>query len=463
MRNPGCTWRYLHVVLVVAITLFGAQLLLAQASKEPKPVQEDETTFGLGKFGDRHLLTTPDGTRFVVLGVNHIRALQYTKLFKEKYKSEWKRAQLHVLDQFNDWGYTTLGFDPPAELHKRMPYLASKTIASTARYFTTEGHPQQLQFPDVFDGKVQQRFTGKIKSLCEQHRDNFNLIGYCWTDTPSWDLVKSRDLHQTDWVSEIRKLPSIAPGKQRYVQFLRNRHHGQIHRVNAAYGIVVDSFDELTDVDFSKLDLTRPLIREDDEQFLGVIAHQYYSTLGAAHRKFDPRHLVFGDRYILGDHPDEVLKAAQPHIDALAIQPGDDRSIGALPSDRFLRDKFDRLYKLTGKPILICDHSITFSTPQHTRTIWTQLKDEHAAAVALERFLHDAFDTPYIIGYLRCQYIDLVNRQHALRQGLLRSDGLPYATTLETVSNANRAIIFHLLTEKKNQRDNRKSIGNKPH
>ena len=42
------------------------------------------------------------------------------------------------------------------------------------------------------------------------------------------------------------------------------------------------------------------------------------------------------------------------------------------------------------------------------------------------KFLSDAFARPYVIGYLRCQYIDRPARfGRGLRQGLLRDDGQP--------------------------------------
>ncbi|MEZ6076721.1 MAG: hypothetical protein R3C56_13990 [Pirellulaceae bacterium] len=33
--------------------------------------------------------------------------------------------------------------------------------------------------------------------------------------------------------------------------------------------------------------------------------------------------MIFGEKYLLGDLPDQVLSAAVEHVDAIAIQPGD--------------------------------------------------------------------------------------------------------------------------------------------
>ena len=73
----------------------------------------------------------------------------------------------------------------------------------------------------------------------------------------------------------------------------------------------------------------------DDERFLGIIARQYYGVVGPAMRQHDPNHLVFGEKYLMGDHPDQVLEAAAPHIDALSVQPGDGYIPIYVPGDVF--------------------------------------------------------------------------------------------------------------------------------
>ena len=73
---------------------------------------------------------------------------------------------------------------------------------------------------------------------------------------------------------------------------------------------------------------------------------------------------------------------------------------------------------------MICDHAISFPTAEHPKTIFEQLPTEAEAAVAISQFIADAFSEPYIIGYLKCQYIDRpAGFGRGLRQGLLRADG----------------------------------------
>lgn len=85
-----------------------------------------------------------------------------------------------------------------------------------------------------------------------------------------------------------------------------------------------------------------------------------------------------------------------------------------------------RFHTVTGKPVLICDHTISFPTADHPRTIFEQMPDEAAAARATGDFLQAAFAKPWMIGYLRCQYIDRpAGYGRGLRQGIVASDGTP--------------------------------------
>jgi hypothetical protein len=93
---------------------------------------------------------------------------------------------------------------------------------------------------------------------------------------------------------------------------------------------------------------------------------------------------------------------------------------------RFPEAEMDLLHAVTGKPVLICDHAISFPTAEHPRTIFEQMPDEDAAARATADFLQAAFAKPYMLGYLRCQYIDRpANYGRGLRQGILQNDGTP--------------------------------------
>ena len=58
--------------------------------------------------------------------------------------------------------------------------------------------------------------------------------------------------------------------------------------------------------------------------------------------------------------------------------------------------------------------------------MWPQFPTQAAAATAYEKYLRDAFATPYILGYFKCQYLDHVLPTGMLKQGLHQADGKTY-------------------------------------
>lgn len=420
--------------LAISILLCLNSIASSAGEKKPyggmgTPIAKASGSFRLVKVEGRDLLVTPAGRPFVVLGINHVADIQ-------------KHGDVNWADikhLYSQWGCTTITGTP---LAGKMPYIARLPLAKTSKFLDPPGGKKPFYYPDVFNPVFQQTVQRRIKQLCEKHRENPMLVGYVWADTPCWDIVRTRALRQTDWVSEVRKMPSDAPGKQRYVRFLRERFQNDIGRFNQSYGLSVASFDALLAHDFFGLNRSWNIVLNHDTQFLGIIATQFYKTAGEAHRRFDPEHLVFGEKYLAGDYPDVVLQAAAPHIDVLSIQPGDGYIDVYPPSDIFDAQEFDRLHGLVKKPIFICDHQISFATPEYPRTTWTQRPDEADAAAATQSFMLTAFSRPYIIGYMRCQYINRwSNRRNALKQGLLREDGTPYQKTLDMFRITNRTIV----------------------
>jgi len=437
----------LTVAVVSAVASFSGE---ANGDDLPRPYRFDRFAgpadiratatgwFHLERIGQRDTLVTPEGHPFVLFGINHIGAIsQHEKyepdIFADKYGKNWSTLRKDILKQFADWGFNATG-KAPAELRRGLPYTVSITLARTAKYYSPPGGKNPYNFPDVFDEQVCTALADKVRAVCAAHRDDPYLIGYHWTDTPTWDIRKTRIFRQTDWVSEIRTLSATAPGKRRYVDFLKLRYDRDLSRVNRAYGLEAATFEELLAEDFSGVDLQRYDVARDDEQFLGIIARQYYGVIGPATRKYDPNHLIFGEKYLMSDHPDQVLRAVMPYIDVLSVQPGDGYIPIYTPGDVFPDAEIKYLRELTGKPIFICDHQISFATERYPRAIWPyhQRPNEADAAQATELFIRRAFTERYIIGYARCQYIDRYStRRDAVKLGLLRDDGTPYGLLVD--------------------------------
>lgn len=385
--------------------------------------------FRIGKQGTRDGLIDPQGSPFFSLGIVHVGAYPEGEgrvLFEDKYGGDWLNLTPKVLSDFEDWSFNTAGYHSPVTMAEHMPIMRDSYPAPIAYWM---GRPA---YPDVFDPAYREKVEQQMASACAPVRDRANLIGYYWTDTPQWDLGRARSRWGTDWVSAIRSLPPSAPGKRRYVAYLHEvcRDAAEMEAYTGGAGLPPDG---LLGSDFARLDLDCPVVARHDRGFLRTIARQYYRIAFEATRKADANHLLFGDRYLVGDLPPEVLKEALPFVDVLSVQPYE---VG------FDRAFFDDLHARTGKPILICDHAINFPTAAHPQTVWPQCPGEQEAAQAYAAYLWALFECPYMVGYHRCQYIDrVVPGSSLLKQGFLQADETPYDTLLDQVRRTNREIL----------------------
>ena len=350
--------------------------------------------FHLETIDGRHFLITPDGHGFLSLGVTHTIAIADPKHQRRDYLKEicggdWDIANAELTENFRKWGYNSLGYGSHRSTRELLPYFAGcqPTGASLWR-------GKQIAFPDVFSDAWKKEAREILKRMLASYEVNPNLIGIYWTDMPAWDLKRAKRRNGMTWVDAIRALPEDAPGKMRYGRFLLE---------NGA--------------DAS------------DEDFIVLIAREVYSYLGPLTRELAPNTLIFGERYNGSALPWRVIQEALPWIDVVSVQPY---------ASKFPTERFERLYQETGKPVMICDHQTSFNTPEHSNVMWLTMPDVVSVGRAHARYLKDAFSTPFLIGYNRCQYIDRYKPERKmLKQGLLRVDGKPYEELVESVEKNN--------------------------
>lgn len=390
---------------------------------------------------------TPEGHGMLALGVNHLNEVKnapeypHTTLART-HGRDWPRVFAAIEQQCREWGFNSAGFHTPPELRGTMPYVIS-TVFATASFWH-----EPLAYVDVFAPAFAADAETKSKAAAAEMKANPMAIAWTWNDSLSWDLVFTRRTRGTDFVSFLRELPAGAPGRERYLAFLRSRHGGELAPLNAAYGTQFASFEE---VRTPRLELERAAVFADDREFLRLIARHYYQTISTVFRREHPGGLLMGDRFHLRDHPDEVLEEAARFIDVLGIQPGDHFYPPVTPLTRpdetwFDTAEFDRLHRITGKPIVIADHQCGFFDRQTPKTGgWFQYATAEEAADSYDRFLSDAGARPYIIGYFRCQYLSIYKDQlKRYKQGLLAPDGTPFEPYVNRLARANRELLRQL-------------------
>ena len=417
-------------LVLLAATACSAEVKYDQYGGTQSVRGKPKGVFSLAKLDDHWWLLTPDGNGFISMGVVHILQGTTQSIFQTKYNGSDARYGYvdDAAKNLKAWGFNSAGYQSTGktnvEMAKYLPFMVSIEVLFTSRWRGDKFH-----YDDVFDPAWQRKATKEIGQFCQPVRGHKNLIGYYITDIPCWSLRKVEG--HPDWLGYYRSLPANTPGKQRYIAYLVER-LGSVEAVAARYGVTAASDKALQAIVDWPIDAADAAILADDEAFLGLIAKEYYRICHAAIRQNDPNHLFFGDRYYDIDIPESVLRAALPYVDGIAIQPSG--------KEQFNRARFDHVYALADKPIIICDWAYSFPTLEHPKVMWVSFKTEDAAADAYETFLNDAFATPYILGVHRCTYIDLLRPTNVLKQGLIREDGTPYETTVKRYAEIHRKL-----------------------
>ncbi len=419
-----------RTALGIPAMILAKQLCASESTVEPR--------FRLREGTSEFALIHPEGRPFWVLGVNHIGD---TTASTETIPTPREIARINAAENLAAWGYNTAGDGAHGTIQQCMPYFVSVPLVNNGHF-----RPQyEFRFSDVFSPAFDERIERKIRSTCEQHFGNPNLIGFYWTDTPRWNLDVTRKQRGTDWVSYIRRLPPGSAGKIAYIDFLRHRFGQSIGHVNDAFRMRAESFSSLSESDFSGLELDRPQVRAADEAFLAVIADCMYSKARTIFKRLDPAALLFGEKFKAHDHTDAVLKTAAKYVDVISIQPGPET--GPQPGQGrheafFDEGYFDAIHKLTGKPIMICDHAVSWWTESRPVTLWFQHASPREAVVSYSDYLQAVASKPYIVGYCRCQYLSEFRADRGLlKQGLLDEHGQPYKEIVDGFAMVNRDVL----------------------
>lgn len=360
-----------------------------------------EGFFRVARVAGRWWLVDPAGAVFLSIGLNHIsshglRRPERVDDFTARYGTEERWIRDAVVPDLRAWGFNTVGWtqdvvlrhepsdplkrcdpvdprrdwgtrtalfhDPPWEPERYrltgMPYVHVLNLANIAYYWdgTPWASDMAPHYPDVFGEMFADFCDWVARRWCATMRDDPNLVGYFFADVPDW----VGEVHGGHWLAH---LPPDHP--------------------------------------------ERP-------ERLGAIARQYYKVAADAVRRYDPNHLLFGDRF-LGQRavPEEVLAAMGSNVDVLSVQYGGDFSLEA--------ERLDAWHTLTGKPVLMADAVMPpayFEPPNQT-----------ARAEAYRRYLGAALARPYIVGVHFCgAYIEAEPRGW----GVNSPDGAPYEAITET-------------------------------
>lgn len=317
----------------------------------------------------------PDGKPFFSLALNHLddTDLRYphnVEIFERKYGSRqaWTKGVVRDLQGLNfntigwtsqyisgGWGEALDWFGDPVDLGHSHPWPDQHLLDAGMPYVVQiraqeiedwNGHPA---YRDVYGEDFHKYADWLARRMVSDHKGSANLVGYFLVDIPGW-------------------LPH-------------------------ASGRFWPGFEGLS--------------QAEHDQKLFDVATKYYRTITEAIRRYDPDHLILGDRYNGNKGiPEAVLHAMVPFVDVLSVQYFTGKSDEEYAT---MIEDLRGWHELTGKPVVIADIGNWVPTdmnPHRTSDMDTQAERGADYASGLAR----AIAEPWIIGWHWCGYIENLGR-----------------------------------------------------
>lgn len=398
---------------------------------------------------ERWWLVTPEGNAFLSFGINHLTP----DVFRQKFNREAWQKKLGVEDLDNsaefapalrkwflqtceDYGFNTAGVHTSLRVINRprpaIPYMQPIKFVDTPHWKTEI--PDE-SFLDVFSKEFATRCDNLAKKTAAPLKDDPYLLGYSMTDCTLFteeDLRERPDViggarrgARIGWPRRLRNLGGDAPGKQAYVETVRDLYQERIEAFNASYGTSFDTFDALAAaVDWRPhTDLSNANETRDNVVFPQACVAAYYEKARDAIRRHDPNHLFMGDKLNANtDSLDTVLSVTSKYTDVLLCQMYGRYEVQAPGLDRWVR--------AADLPVINGDSAFTIITDTMPRPYGPVADTLEQRVEWTNEFFRNAFARPEFVGWHYCGLINATNliarkqaRQHS---GLLDSYGKPY-------------------------------------
>ncbi len=307
-------------------------------------IQFEATGFFRLEKTDRWWLVTPEGNAFLSFGVNHVMLnLVFMDCNIDHWAKEFgidnpadKKAFLpgfrkKVNQDLAALGMNTLGCHSPTHYYDPVPvpYVAQCRFVDICHYM----EPAEDEFHDVFSEDFVAHCDAKAKETVAPKKDDPFVIGYSMSDCPIFtdldalprenNVYGKKRIGLPTWPRVLRNKGPQAAGKQTYVETIREAHADSIQSFNDVYGTQFGSFDDLLNaVNWRpSVDPANKREEQDNLKFLFKTVDRCYAVESAAIRKYDPNHLVFGDKLNGNtDTPDEIVTLADKYMDLVFYQ-----------------------------------------------------------------------------------------------------------------------------------------------
>ncbi len=414
-----------------------------------------------------------DGEKFVSTGMNHIndkiRFANYNKEFwSEKFganiindgkfnyhaKAEIRKWVQQIVKDHKDYGFNTIAFHRPRYLPEA--YFDEFKIYFLGKIKTAEIHAGRVKrsnskFPDVFSDEFKSHAEKVANAYCLKHKDSKFLIGYTYDDLPSYSIEEYNKKLKYEghkgglvfhpWVNDILSTKKLTNAKKIWISILK-KYYKTARDVGKNYILAVNTWKDLEGISSWTRAANNEKWQRDQTAMLKKIAHQWHHINKEAILKFDPNHLILGDKISCHGtgHPDWIYELVAEYVDVLFIQDYDFFKPKHLA-------KLKRLYKLSRKSILNGDHAYGHTVPQMNKAKWVLVENHYAVGQEYQTYLKGISNLPFMIGWHNCGYIEQwkgsrPDQTGKEQTGLFTPFGKPRIDALENVKKANEKASF---------------------
>lgn len=270
--------------------------------------------------------------------------------------------------------------------------------------------------PDVFSDEFPGEVDRHIKKVTAGLADDSMLVGH---------FIGG----ELDWRGLCNAFPRMSietACAKRLREYLREKYNNDVEALRKSWNNEAVTFEDLMPDESAGEEM-----RQDMLGFLEIFADRYFKISTEAIRRYNPNHLILGERAHPSNFQDEVVRATGRHCDAISYD-----IYGDEPGPQC-----DRVYELTGRPMLIAEMGFR-GRDRGLAGSHNTLPTQAARGQAYEFYMKKLLNKPYFVGMLMFCYRDQMFTAapfgEAFNYGLVSITDTPYPEYVESVIRVNR-------------------------
>lgn len=368
-----------------------AALFVLAVATPPSSTVQEKPWFSLSVQNGKHWLSRPGDSTFWSLGIDCTTLGDAGKPGNPNYNalalfpSEGAWAK-DVLNKFQRWRVNTLGgWSYTKPFNGAFPYVV---VLHLGAYNRAPWH-------DLYSEATKKFVEAAAKELIPPHRDQPNLVGYFSDNELGW---WDDTIFQTYFGFGAKE-----PGKQELIKSLRSTYQNNFQAFLSEWDVSATSFEDLAGQTQIYLKPGTRGIRAVHD-FNHRLTTHYYRMMRDLIRKYDPHHLILGDRYAQYYNL-ATVKAAGPYVDVISTNAGADWTDGS-----FSHFFFKTLHQKTKRPVVIGEFYFSAmenrTGNRNTGPAFPKVQTQAERGAGMKGSLEFFAKLPYVVGAHWFQFAD---------------------------------------------------------